>query len=130
MRLFGKKSTPPLQPETIELIPTQLNVVPWDVPPWSETYKVPSEHEATVYTYNGTPLQNLKSGARFIITAVPADVTMTSIYTGTTASTTDYGDIAYQYNGQIIGFCKSHAEAVRKLLCSGYRVDVEAYISS
>ena len=95
----------------------------------TKTSRLPASHESTVYTYNGIPLQGLGANDRFVITAVAADVRLPSMYTGRVASTADFGDIAYEYNGQVFGFCSSHADAVRRLLMGGYRVEVEAYIS-
>ena len=120
---FGKKKKESQAPQA------QVLIAPWKVRPATNTYRIPAEHEATMYTYNGMPFNGLPTNTRFIVTAVPADVQMTSIYTGTVATTHDFGDMAYAYNGQIFGFCSSHAEAVRKLLMNGYNVEVEAYIS-
>ena len=127
MGLFGKKRQ---KKEQQAQQPTQMPIIvsPWKVPPATRTYRLPAEHEANIYTYNGMPFRGLRQNTRFVVTAVPADVQMTSIYTGLTASTGNYGDIAYEYNGQIFGFCSSHAEAVRNMMMAGYRVEVEAYI--
>lgn len=101
---------------------------PWGGKPAMKVYRLPADHEAKVYTYDGAPLRGLSLNERFVITAIPGDVTMTSVYTGATASTTNYNDIAYAYNGEVFGFASSHAEAVKKLIMGGYRVEVEAYI--
>lgn len=122
MGLFRKKKQK-VQPAQAPIV-----VSPWAVPPATRTYRLPAEHEASIYTYCGAPLAGIPTNARFVVAAVPADVTMTSIYTGLTSSTGNYGDIAYEYNGQIFGFCSSHAEAVRNMMTAGYRVEVEAYI--
>lgn len=106
-----------------------MSVSPWNVQPPTRTYRLPADHEATIYTYNGEPLRGIAPGTRFVIRAVPADVVMESAYTDYVASTTDYGNIAYEYNGQIFGMGKSHAEAIERLMRNGYAVEVEAYIS-
>ena len=106
-----------------------IEVYPWKTAPITKTYRMPPEKDKTIFTYNGEPFKGMRQGVRFTIAAVPADVRMPSMYTGTVASTKDYGDIAYEFNGQIFGFCSAHAEAIRKLMLAGYRVEVEAYIS-
>ena len=116
------------QPKQQQVQPGSMSIVPWEVPPTVSTYRMPAEHEATIYTYNGAPFKGLQANTRFVVSAVPADVEMCSMYTGTITSTFDFGDVAYSYNGQVFGMGKSHAEAVRNLMRAGYRVEVEAYI--
>lgn len=117
--------------ESIQVVPRgvpSISVRAWQIPPVIRSYRLPAEHEANVYTYNGEPFAGLRVNDRFLIYAVPADVEMVSAYTGKRSATGDYGDLAYEYNGQIFGFSSSHADAVRKLMQAGYRVEVEAYI--
>lgn len=140
MGLFGskkekkqaKQETPEYAVDSIQVVPRgvpSISIRAWSIPPVMKSYRLPAEHEANVYTYNGEPFAGLKVNDRFLIYAVPADVEMVSAYTGKRSATGDYGDLAYEYNGQIFGLSNSHAEAVRKLMQAGYRVEVEAYIS-
>lgn len=94
----------------------------------SQVYRLPAEHEATVYTYDGNPLKGIPTGERFVIEAVPGRVTMTSKYTGITTSTDDFDNVAYSYKGKVFGMASSHSPAIKKLMKHGYRVEVEAYI--
>lgn len=106
-----------------------LEVNYWQTAPINKVYRIPADHEAVVYDYDGRPLDGIPANTRFLLSAVPANVIIRSIYTGTISETGDFNDIAYSYNGQIIGFCKSHADAIKKLMLAGYRVDIEAYIN-
>ena len=126
MGLFSRKKKAPQQAQPIQ--PPPIQIQPWATKPVTQTYRIPAEHEARIYTYNGTVFQGLPKDTRFIVTAVPADVQMVSIYTGTASSSTDFG-VAYSYNGQIFGFGSSHAEAIKQMMLGGYQVEVEAYIS-
>jgi len=127
MGLFGKKKKK--QEQQPQIVHNVMRYVPWNVPPTKGLYRLPAEHESKIYTYYAEPLKNLKQNERFVLEAAPADVTIISQFTNTVTRTEDYGDIAYAYNGLIIGLSSAHAEAVRKLLMGGYRVEVEAYIS-
>ena len=101
----------------------------WETAPFKGVYRLPPDHESSIYTYDGTPFNGMKVGTKFVIAAVPGYVQMTSIYTGTTTEIGDFGNIAYSYNGYIFGFASSHAEAIVKMMKAGYRVELEAYIS-
>ena len=127
MGLFSRKKKAPQQAQPVQ--PPPIQIQPWTTKPVTQTYRLPATHEAKIYTYNGTVFQGVPRNTRFIVTAVPADVQMVSIYTGVVHSTLGYNDVAYSYNGQIFGFASSHAEAVKKMMLGGYQVEVEAYIS-
>ena len=127
MGLFGKKE--PKQQGSTPAFASAISIRAWAVPPRMESYRLPAQHESAVYTYNGEPFNGLRVDDRFIIAAVPADVSRGSPYTGTQMSTGERDNVAYEYNGQVFGFSSSHSEAVRKLMRAGYRVEVEAYIS-
>lgn len=139
MGLFGKKESKKQEKaktqfavESVQVVPKgvpSMSIRAWSIPPVMESYRLPAQHEAQVYTYNGEPFGGLKVNDRFLIYAVPADVEMVSMYNGKRTTTNDYNDVAYEYNGQIFGFASSHADAVRTMMRAGYRVEVEAYIS-
>ena len=131
MGLFGKKKQKKQskKQQKPKMVHNVTCYAPWDVPPTKGTYRLPAEHQAKIYTYYAEPLKKLKPEERFVLEAAPADVTIVSQFTNMEASTKDYGDIAYAYNGLVVGLSASHAEAVKKLLMKGYRVEVEAYIS-
>lgn len=122
---FGKKKQESAQQQQLP----PIMVAPWQMPPATKVYRLPAEHESNIYTYNGTPFKGVPANTRFVVTAMPAEVRMESIYNGSASATVDRGDVAYAFNGQPFGFASSHAEAVRKLMQNGYIVEVEAYIS-
>ena len=130
MGLFGKKKDKKKAADSRpQMVHNVTRYVPWNIPPAKGTYRLPAEHEGKIFTYYAEPLKGLKTNERFVLEAAPADVTIVSQFTNAEARTEDYGDIAYAYNGLVIGLSSSHAAAVRKLLMNGYRVEVEAYIS-
>ena len=130
MGLFNrKKQQPQPQPQPQPAPMPAITVQPWQTKPITKTYRLPAKHEATIFTYNGTPFRGLTANAHFIVTAVPADVQMVSMYTGNITNTSDYDDVAYAYNGQIFGLSSSHGAAIKKMMLNGYQVEVEAYIS-
>lgn len=104
-------------------------VEPWAVPPTKGTYRVEPRKSRTVYTYNGSPFVGIEPFERFVIAAVPANVAMTSAYNGRTSTTAEFEGLAYEYNGQVFGFCSSFADDVERLLRAGYRVELEAMIT-
>ena len=130
MGLFGKKKdkgkAAASQPQMVHNV---TRYVPWNIPPTVGTYRLPAEHEGKIFTYYAEPLKGLRPNERFVLEAAPADVTIVSQFTNAVVNTEDYGDVAYAYNGLIVGLSSSHAAAVKKLLMMGYRVEVEAYIS-
>lgn len=133
MGLFGKKKDKKGKKNAAgserQIVHNVTRFVPWNVQQTKGFYRLPAEHEAKIFTYYAEPLKGLKVDERFVLEAAPADVTIVSQFTNAVVNTEDYGDIAYAYNGLVIGLSSSHAVAVKKLLMSGYRVEVEAYIS-
>jgi len=93
------------------------------------TVRIPANRQRTIYTYDGRPLAGMKAGDRFVARAVPADVEMTSIYTGATASCSEWGNVAYEYRGAVFGMGPASADEIRALMRDGYAVEVEAVVS-
>ena len=129
MGLFGKKKAKKQKKGKPQIVHNVTRYVPWNVPPTKGTYRLPAERNKKVYTYYGEPLKKLKVGEHFVLEAVPADVSIISQYTNAEVSTEDFGDIAYAYNGLIVGLSSAHAPAVKQMLMKGYRVEIEAYIT-
>ena len=129
MGLFGKKKTKQQAQQMQQAEPPKMIYEAWQTAPYKGIYRLPPEHESRIYTYDGTPFKGLTVNTKLIVTAVPGNVEMTSIYTGTTTSTTDYDDVAYSYNNYIFGLSSSHSKAIKTLMQAGYRVEVEAYIN-
>ena len=132
MGLFGKKKQKKQQKQVSQqpqMVHNVTRYVPWNVPQTKGVYRLPAEHEAKIYTYYAEPLRGLKVDERFVLEAAPADVSIVSQFTNALVNTEDFGDIAYAYNGLVVGLSSSHATAVKKMLLKGYRVEVEAYIS-
>lgn len=133
MGLFGKKKDKKGKKNAAgserQVVHNVTRFIPWNVQQTKGFYRLPAEHEAKIFTYYGEPLKNLRVEERFVLEAAAADVSIISQYTNAEVSTEDYGDIAYAYNGLIVGLSSSHASAVKQMLMKGYRVEIEAYIS-
>jgi hypothetical protein len=84
------------------------------------------ERTATVYVYDGRPLKGIKKDQRFVLEAIPGNVTMKSTLTGTVWNNRESGDLPLAYNGTPVGFTKGACEVVGELLSRGHSVTIAA----
>ena len=99
---------------------------PWIRKPYAGTVKPTPFFEGTFYVYYPEPLRAIRKDARFLLEAVPGDVTLHSAYSGNSLDTEESRMIAYMYNGKVVGCSKYFYEAIRERIEYGFRVFVEA----
>lgn len=87
-----------------EIDPSLHKLYPWKPIEDPQTVRLPAEEVREAYIYDARPFRSIKKGEAITLDLFPGRAKLTSTASGTTTTTSDFGNSCLMYEDHPVGF--------------------------